>query len=181
MRLLVLIFIFTSQIFAYQYNALLLKTQVALYPKIIVLDKNIEKNIQDHKIDFAVIYEDVDELVAQKLQESIYKKFSTGIENFSLEVKTLNISDCLSDNSCVEKTDAIYVLKIAPQRLKRVAQMIRGKNIYSFTYDKKDLEEGFLINVSIEKRVQIYINKKVLLENSFQFANTFYNIARIIE
>ncbi len=181
MRLLIAFLCIALNLFAYQYNSLLLKTQVSLYPKLIVLDKNVLHNIKDRKIDFVIVYEEIDKLIAQKVQEKIYKTFPNGVEDFPLEVEILNVLAVLSDNNLTNKIDALYVLKVAPQSLRGVAKMIEGKNIYSFTYDKKDLKEGFLINITIEKGIAIYVNKEVLMRNNFRFTETFFRVARIVE
>ncbi len=66
--------------------------------------------------------------------------------------------------------------------MKKVAKKIANKrDIYSFTYEKKDLLFGFLCNVAIEKEEAISINKKVLLRGDFEFLPQLYQISRFIE
>ena len=103
------------------------------------------------------------------------------MQGFKFVVKILNISQFLSDKNIVKKIDALYVLRLQEGDIKKVAALIKGKNIYSFTYAKEDLFYGFLFNVALQKDVEIFINKKVLLQNRFDFIDSLYRVVKIVE
>ncbi len=173
---LVLLFCFAQ---AYEYNKLLLRTQSSLYPKLILMDQKLSSHIKDGCIDLYILVTSIDRLYAKYIKEQLDKLFAKGVGEYTFRTKIVNFSNFLTDNE--KRADAIYVLKAKEEILKKVAKTIEGKNIYSFTYEKEDLLFGFLFNVSIEKEVMIYINKRVLLHNDFEFLPELYQMSRFIE
>ena len=174
--LLVLLFCFAQ---AYEYNKLLLRTQSSLYPKLIVMDRKLSSHINDGRIDLYILVTSIDRLYGRYIKEQLDKLFPKGVGGYTLRTKVVNFSTFLADKE--KSADAIYLLKAKEEILEKVAKKIEGKNIYSFTYEKEDLLFGFLFNVSIEKEVVIYINKRVLLRNDFEFMPELYQMARFIE
>ena len=164
---------------AYEYNKLLLRTQSSLYPKLILMDQKLSSHITDGRIDLYILVTAIDTLYAKYVKKQLDKLFADGVGEYALSTKIVNFSTFLADNE--KRADAIYVLKAKEELLKGVAKKIEGKNIYSFTYEKEDLAQGFLFNVSIEKEVVIYINKSVLLHNDFEFLPELYQMSRFIE
>jgi len=179
MRALLILFISFLYLFGYEYNRFLLNTQADIYPKILLFDMNLPKKVADKKINFYIIYEDIDKLVAQEIQKRIKTKYKK-IGGYLLDVKMVNFLKALSDNK-IDLVDAIYVLKSERGLMRRLAKKIKGKYIYSFVYDVTDLPLGYLIGLDIEKEVTIYINKKVLLEEHFKFVEEFFLMARFVE
>ena len=56
-KVLLLLVIVQSMLFGYNYDDLLIRAQTALFPKILLLDKNLEKKLVDGKIVYLVAYE----------------------------------------------------------------------------------------------------------------------------
>jgi len=165
---------------AYEYNDFLLQTQSSLYPKLLALDKNLPKNIEDEKIDLFIIYASVDRLVAKRVRSFIKSKFDA-ILGYPLEVRLLKIEEALADKRLYERADAIYLLKVAGSQAKRLATKLDGHAVYSFVYDKEDLRWGYLFAVAIERSVTIYINKRALQHNDFDFVTALFENAKIVE
>ncbi len=181
MRAFIVLALWHLLLVAYEYNNMLLKFQASIYPKLILFDKNVAKNIPDKRVDFCIVCERVDLFSAEFMQEKIYKNYPFGLHGFKFIVEILNINQFLSDKSVVKNIDALYVMKLKEGDIKKVATLIKRKNIYSFTYAKEDLFYGFLFNVALEKDVEIFLNKKVLLQNRFEFIDTLYRIVKIVE
>ena len=180
MRWIVAWWLVFSALFGYEYNAFLLQTQSSLYPKIIGFDQKLRDHIDDGRIDLCILHEEIDTAVAQDLARTITKRFST-IDALPLRLHSLKFTPFLADKHPKKRCDAVYVLRSSDARLKKVAQMIRHKHIYSFTYDRHDLDHGFLCNVAIEKDVRIYLNKRILQQERFDFVDALFSIARVVE
>ncbi len=178
MRLVFVVLTICLNVFGYEYNQFLINTQIDIYPKILLFDLNLPKKVTDRKIDFYIIYDELDKLVAQEIGKKIKQKHKK-IGGFAVDVKMLNYSKALTDKNI--EADAVYVLKSEKETMKAFAKKIKGKYIYSFVYDVTDLPLGYLIGLDIEKEVTIYINKRVLLEENFKFVDEFFLMARFIE
>ncbi|BCD67918.1 hypothetical protein [Nitratiruptor sp. YY09-18] len=178
-RLILVLIVIFLELRAYEYNDFLLHTQISIYPKLLAFDKNLGKNIKDEKIDFYIIYASIDELVAQKLQSAISQKFDA-IHGYPLQVHLLKVNEALADKRLYEYVDAIYLLKIDEAKAKELAMKIAKHNVYSFVYDKKDLLYGYLFAIAIERSVTIYINKKVLQQNDFDFITALFENSKIV-
>ncbi len=180
MRKIVLFILVAYLARAYEYNKLLLRTQSSLYPKLMLMDKKLSSHIKDKRIDFYILVTAIDRLYAKYLKKQLDRLYGRGMGGYRFCSKIVNFSTFLADKR--SEADAIYVLKAKGDILKKVAKKIANKrDIYSFTYEKKDLLFGFLCNVAIEKEVAIYINKKVLLRGDFEFLPQLYQISRFIE
>ncbi len=179
MRRLAIFLIFALSLYAYEYNRLLLQTQTSLYPKIILMDKKLSRHLRDNSIKFYILTNEIDRMTAEYIKEELGKKYGNRIGDYNFVPKIVNFSTFLSDKEF--DPVAIYILKEDKKILKSVAKKIEKRNIYSFTYEKNDLLYGFLCNITIEEQVVIYINKKVLLQNDFDFSNTLYQMAKFVE
>ncbi len=180
MRWIVAFGLAVSLLFGYEYNAFLLQTQASVYPKIIGFDQKLRDHIEDGKIDFCILHEEIDTSVADNLVQTIAKHYSK-IDSLPVRMHSLKFAPFIADKHPKKRCDAVYVLRSSDAKLKKVAQMIRHKYIYSFTYDRHDLDFGFLCNVAIEKDVRIYIKKDVLQQERFDFVDALFTIAKIVE
>ncbi len=177
----VLVFLMTLlALWGYDYNRFLLHSQIALYPKIMEFDQDISKHIDDGTVDFCILYEEVDAPTAQRIAQAVRSKFHH-IDGYPLRTKILKFARFVSDKKSVYACDALYILRSDAKTLSKVATMIEGKHIYTFTYDINDLQYGFLCNVAVEKNVNIYLNKKVLQRERFDFATPLFSIAKVVE
>ncbi len=176
MRLTAILILLVQLALGYEYNTFLLKSQIDLYPKILLFDRKFAQKIDDGVVDFFILYEPVDRYSAQRIVEQLRKKYRR-IGRFKVRFKALNVLTFLSDKNI--KADALYILKMSPNRLEKVAK--RARNIYTFVYDVKDLREGFLVGLEIEKDIRIVMNKKILQRGDFDFINEIYLMARFVE
>ncbi len=166
---------------AYEYNQLLLQSQIEMYPKLITFDRKMDEVIRDGVVDFFVLFDRVDSFQASKVVRDLVQKHGQKLKGYRFVVHKLNIETFLADKSIVRSVDAIYLLKLEPKALKLVSKRLDGCHIYSFVYDKDDLEFGFLFAVDIQKNLVIYINKRVLQRGGFDFVEQLYSISRFIE
>ena len=178
MRIIVTLLLLLQLVWGYQYNTFLLRTQIKLYPKIIFFDRNLLSKVKNKEIIFGIIYEKVDSFVAQKIIQWFKEMYGERIGEFRVILKPFDMETYRKN---IPLVIAIYVLKLYPADMKYVAHSITKKGIYSFTYDKNDLKYGFLCSVAIEKDIVIYLNKKVLEKENFDFVDSFFSIVRFVE
>ena len=176
MRIVLLFHLTILYLFAYQYNPFLLKTQVKLYPKIILFEKKLAHK-KDGTVELGIVYDPIDRYTAIKIFKELRSNYKMiGKERFI--PKLLKVRDFLTDKN---RVDAIYVLKFPRQTAKRVAKKALENSILSFVYDVEDLRYGFVIGVDIQKDLVIYLNKKAFLKGHFEFVDSFFQMVRFVE
>ena len=143
------------------------------------MDKRLPRHLLNNTLIFYILTNEIDRMTAEYIKDQLAKKYGDKIGSYSFVSQVVNFSSFLSDN--VPRPVAIYVLKEEENLLKKVAKKIEKRSIYSFTYEKNDLIYGFLCNATIEEELAIYINKRVLLQNDFEFLPELYQMARFVE
>jgi len=167
-----------SQLFAYTYNTFLLDMEEELYPKILTFWKDLPQRVGDDRIDFLVIYDEVDANVAENICRKLTQKVKR-LRGFAFAPQAASSKDFFHID--LSSVDVVWVLKLDEEMARKIAQKTLQYSILTFVYDVKDLRYGFLIGVDLRKEVQIYINRSTLLRSRFSFVETFYQIARFME
>lgn len=161
---------------AYKYNEFLLKTQVDLVPKILLLDKDLRKKIINNTITLAIVYETNDEERAKLLQKFLQRKYHKKLFDLNFHIKLINVDDFIKNP---QNVTALYLLKLTPQHLKQLRAIIQKRGLYTFVYDKDDLRYGFLFSIDLQKRPIIFANKEVL-KKGFHFLPQLYTLVRFM-
>ncbi|DAB27283.1 MAG TPA: hypothetical protein CFH78_08780, partial [Sulfurimonas sp. UBA10385] len=65
-KFILLFFTLTVTIYGYTYNEMLIKAQIAVFPKILLLDKKINNKLVDNKIVFIIAHEEQCQHLYQK-------------------------------------------------------------------------------------------------------------------
>jgi hypothetical protein len=175
-KILVLLFIFKSLLLAYNYNDLLIKAQTALFPKILLLDKNLQEKLVDGKIVYIVAYEENDRFTAMNVAELIEEKFADRVDDFPLDVRLVPFDE-IGDN--IQAT-AIYALN-SGTHISRLAALAQKRGIITFAYDIVHLKEGFLFSLIVEKSTILYLAKESLPAYRIEFVDVLYQIVRFMD
>lgn len=162
-------------VFAQNYNDFLLRIQSKIYPKIILLDKKIDKKLINGKIMFGIVYDNDDFFIAQRVKELIKKIYGSRLDRYEFKIIPIEMLNIL--DSKYADYSYLYILKSIPDRLKQLSLFVKKHNIITFTYDKEELKYGFLFSLDIEKKPIIYMNKKVL-NKDLEFTPYLYRIVR---
>ncbi len=175
----VLIFIFLTKIFlfAYSYDDFLLKTQAKIYPKLILLDKKIDKKLIKGKIQVGIVYDDDDLFTALSIKNLIKTLYGERLDDYSFKVIPIDMLNILNEKA--NNFSYLYILKSVPDRLKMLSIYVKRYKIVTFTYDKNDLQYGFLFSVNLEKKPIIYMNGEALSKD-FEFVPSLFRIVRLI-
>jgi len=176
MRSLILILMLSSLAFGFNYNDILLKAQISIFPKILLLDKKIESKLIDGKVVFTVVYEDRDYDTALDIVNRIEESYKGKFEEFECIINTVKFSDL---NKEIQAT-AFYTLN-SSDNIAKVANIAKEKGIVTFTYDTNNLEEGLLFSLVFEKSTILYLNKESLVSNKIYFVDSLYQIVKFID
>ena len=176
MRTLILILMLSSLVFGFNYNDVLLKAQISIFPRILLLDKEIESKLVDGKIVFTVVYEDRDYDTALDIAKKIEESYKGKFEKYEYIINTVKFSNLNNETQAT----AFYTLN-SLNNIAKVANIAKEKGIVAFSYDTNNLQEGLLFSLVFEKSTIIYLNKESLVANKIDFVDSLYQIVRFID
>lgn len=176
MRTFMLILMLSSWAFGYNYNNVLLNAQVSIFPRILLLDKAIEKKLVDGKIAFAIVYEDGDDDAAQDIAEKIDESYHGRFNGYEYVVNLVKFNDLSNETNAT----AFYTLN-SPNNIAKVSKIAQEKGIVSFAYNTDNLKEGLLFSLMFEKSTVLYLNKESLLANKIDFVDSLYQIVTFMD
>jgi hypothetical protein len=175
MKKFVLLFlIFQGIASAYSYNALLLKAQAAVFPKMLLLDKKLSEKLINGKIVMTIVYEEHDLFSALELKKLMIDNYGETLEKYPFEIKMIEYSDV----SAQMRSTALFLLN-SERDLSQLASRAMANGVITFVYSNADLRKGFLFSLVIEKSTVIYLNKRVLQHLDVDFVDALYQIVRI--
>ncbi|MEA3373127.1 MAG: hypothetical protein U9Q62_05475, partial [Campylobacterota bacterium] len=151
-KLLLTVFL-TTALLGKEVDDFLLKAQAEVFPRIILLDTDIEKKLVDNKVLLLIAHHD-DEELGRYTKELIKTKAFKKMTGLDIEVKTVSIKDISTDMDAT----AIYLVSSGRNVHKEVVDFAQKKGIISFSYVLDNLNSGLFISLAIENRSKIYIN-----------------------
>jgi len=162
-----LFLILTINLMANSFDSLLLKTQAMIFPKIILLDKDIKSKIFDNKIVFSIVYTESELSKAEQLKSMIDKEYMSKLDKYDFEVQLINEKQFFEDT----RSTSYYLFNSS------IVTKYKKNRIY-FGYDYKNLNENILISLFVKEKTYIYLNKIALSKYNIRFLPVFYKIAR---
>ena len=176
MRLLLLYFLFVPLLFGYSYDELLLKAQASIFPKIMLLDKKIEKKLIKNKLVYTIVCDESDYETALHVKQYIDNKFKGHFDRYPYEVQIVDFSHL----GMQTPASAFYVLNSSKENIAKVAKIARKKGVITFSYDLENLKEGLLLSLLIEKSTMIYLNKENLRDD-VDFVSFLYQMVKFLD
>jgi len=173
MKILALLLVYMS-LFSLDYDNLLIRAQASIFPKIILLDKNINSNVIDSTISLAVIYNKREFKEAQILKDFIDSKYRGVLGEYKFQVNLINVEN-FSD---ADSSTAYYLFDSSDSNKKRVISHALNHRRICFSYNYKDFDDNTLISLFLKEKTYIYINKSVINDYNIKFVPIFYNIAK---
>ena len=172
-----LLYLISSITFAYDYDPLLLRAQATIFPKIVMLDENINQKINGDTVSILIISSTEDKVVAKTIKKHILDKYKNKLGGKVLSVQTLKISE-LSKNTTAT---AYIILKTTKDNLNKVTSLASKNKRIVFSYDYKDFINNTLISVHVREKTYVYLNKSVLHDYDIKFIPLFYKIVKVVE
>jgi hypothetical protein len=146
-------------LFASQYNSTIIELQAKLFPKILLLSENVNKDSQTLHI--CILTKENDIHTAQEFKKAIKRYYKEPIME-----KTVFVSISRFDEIALYP-DGIIVLNHTQEEMLRIANWANANNIVSFSYDPSQLEYGILASLYIGATTKPYLNKKIIKKHGF--------------
>lgn len=165
-----------SGVNASEYNSLLVRAQVSIFPKIIMLDEGIDEKLVDEAIALHVVYRQEDKKGAERVKQLIEAHYGDNIGRYEFKVIL-----AVASSKQQELATAYYLLNVDATALSDITDIARKNKRIAFSYNHNYLENDALISLQLRERVYIYLSKKQLSEYDIRFQSVFYNIVKVIE
>lgn len=165
-----------SSALAETYDPLLLRAQASIFPKIVLLDQDLENKIYDDAVVISIVSTQDDISAANDLRGNILDKYKEQLGDKKLIVNVVSFFDFNNESPATA-----YILLQADNTLfgKVVDHATSNKRIV-FGYSYADLENGALISLHVKEKTYIYVNKSMVKEYGVNFLPVFYNIIKVL-
>lgn len=170
-----LVLLTRAALWAYQYDALLLKAQAKIYPKLLMLEEKMTPaRKKPVRLLIVARREEID--TARELAAAIRSIYHDRINGIPFRVEATTFEKLPNAGGF----DGLYLLKTDPKALRRAIRLADAKGAPTFVYDYRDLDEGALIALVIKAAPLIYFNKTALGPKGPSFIDNFYTLVRFI-
>lgn len=163
--------------YAFDYDPLLIRAQASIFPKIVLLDKDLDKKVMENKVVISILYGSGELKVAQEIKSLIENQYKRNLGKSSLQINVVEYEK-FDDNTI---STAYFILKGAALYRDKVTAHAASKKRLVFSYDYKDFENNALVSVLVREKTYIYLNKKAIHDYDIKFLPLFYKIVKVIE
>ena len=179
LKLLILLILlgFSVQLRAYEYDPLLMRAQASIFPKIILLDKDLDSKVENEQVLIEILHSIKEKSVALKIKQLIEQQYKNNLGNKKLAVKLNEFEKFDSKNVAT----AYFILKGENKIHNKVTAHAAGRQRLVFSYDYKDFESNSLVSVLMKEKTYIYLNKSAIHDYDIKFLPLFYKIVKVIE
>jgi len=173
-KFLILIFLFTSSIFAVTIKDSLLKIHATLVPKLYLMDHSYKKKIKDDSIKIVITYNNSNYKSALSLKNKIESKYDNGLADYKVTVK-LSLYSELTNNDA----NIYYIFPSSSKNIKNVVKKANENKALTFSYLEDDLKYGVMISLVIGVKVKPILNLNAIKLHNISFRPILLNISNI--
>ena len=169
--------ILSSSLTFADHDPLLLKAQATIYPKIVMLDKDLEDKIKEDTIVIAIVTEKGGHDSAVAMKNLIDQEYKSNLGEKNLTIRTQFFEEFNNEDPAT----AYILIGGAIDDHYKVTQYASTHNRVAFSYDYKDIKNNFLVSLFVKEKTYIYLNKKALVDYDIKFLPLFYKIVKVLE
>jgi len=156
-----LLVMLSLQLSATHYNSTVLELEAKLFPKIILLSEQVDKDAI--YLDIYIITKEIDKESAQELKYLIEDYYPEKISGKTIRVTLREFENFK------KKPDALIVLHHSAKELEKIALWANKNRIISLAYDPSYMQYGIIASLYIGKVTKPYLNREVMQKYNFKF------------
>lgn len=174
MKYFLILISFANILFSFSIDESLLKIHATLVPKISLMDYNLQERSIDNSLVIAIFYESVDYRDALFLKKLIDTKYNQSIGSYKIKTKLVTYSENIDT-----KANVYYFFPTDALNIKRAVKSANLNQALTFSYSKKDLQEGVMLSVLVGIKVKPILNLKAVKSSSITFRPVLLDISEI--
>lgn len=159
------------------YESTVLKAHAKILPKIMMLDKSLDKKLVEGKVKIVVLTGPKDKQAASEFRNGVMDAYQGRLLQFPLEVEIVDINTL----DLSKPASAVYVLSLGEEQMAKAVKLAKKEGIISFSYNHEALSEGVLISVRLESKTVIYFNRLVWEPDAIALRPEFFKVVRAYE
>lgn len=159
------------------YDGTLLKAHARLLPKIMLLDKNLDRKLINGKVKIVVVTESRDMQAAVEFRNGVVEAYQGRLMQLPLEIEIVDAGALDLSRSA----SAFYLLSLSDEQMLKAVRLAKKEGIISFAYNLASLSEGALMSVRVEVKTVIYFNRSAWQAESIPFRPEFFKVVRAYE
>lgn len=159
------------------YDGTLLKAHAKLLPKIMLLDKSLEKKLVNGKVKIIVVCGSKDMQTASEFKKLMAEAYQGRLMQFPLEIEVVDVNAL----DLVKEASALYILSLGDEQMAKAVKLAKKEGIISFSYNHDALSEGVLVSVRLETKTVIYFNRSAWEPDEIALRPEFFKVARAYE
>ena len=163
--------------YAYDYDPLLLRAQASIFPKIIMLDKDVDKKVESGQLVVLIMHSSQEKSIAIKFKDLIKQQYKNKLGKKELIINLL----AFEDFKYSRVVTAYFLLKGPEESHAQVTRQAANNNRLVFSYDYKDFNKNSLVSVLMKEKTYIYLNKNAIHDYDIKFMPLFYKIVKVVE
>lgn len=158
-------------------DPLLLRAQAAIFPKIVLLDKDLSEKTTGNVIVIKIVHAPGEKENALEMRQLIEAEYRNNLGGNQLRVETLPF-----DEFDGQAPATAYILMSGPAAIhQKITQYASGHRRVVFSYDYKDMKNNSLVSLLMKEKTYIYLNKSAMQQYDIRFLPLFYKIVKVLE
>jgi len=158
---------------------LLLRAQASIFPKIVILDKDIEVKKVGESIVILIVHNDLKQAIAKEMEELLKAEYKSNLGDHKLIIETVTYDQFLTKSS---KLATAYMLIGGESKdHELVTNYAENHHRVAFSYDYEHMQNNVLVSLLVKEKTYIYLNKQALKKYDIRFLPFFYKIVKVVE
>ena len=158
------------------YDPLLLRAQASIFPKIVLLDQDLDKKTPGDEVVITIVSTRHDPHIAQQLRKLIEDKYRGKLGN---KILIVNVTTFEKFNKNTLST--AYIILHGPESLiEGVVSYASSHERIVFSYSYSSFIYNSLVSLHVKEKTYVYLNKSAIQVYGIKFLPVFYKITKLI-
>ncbi len=147
-------------------------------PKVIMLEKDIEKKIKNKTIHIAIAYEQSNYKDMKYLIQEILREHPDGISGYNIRISLIKYSEFKESDS---NTNMLYMFPSSKDNLEKLTKAYYSSKAITFASNKEYLKYNAMISIDVGKKVKPIVNLVAIKNSGIKFKPVLLSISKVFK